>query len=146
MFEKGGERLSVLYTGYQVMFEKERQRDFRFCILVTRWYLRKRERDTFDFAYPGNQYTKPKVSLSLFLKYHLVTSIQNRVSLSLSFKYHLVTSIQNWKSPRWYLKKRKRETFGFAYWLPDDIWKRERDFRFCILVTRWCLNKRERER
>ena len=66
---------------------------------------------------------------------------------------------------RWSLKKRGRETFGFVYWLPDDIWKREReidsvlytgyqmifekererDFRFCILVTRWCLKKRERE-
>jgi hypothetical protein len=34
--ERERERLSVLYTGYQVMFEKERERDFRFCILVTR--------------------------------------------------------------------------------------------------------------
>jgi hypothetical protein len=25
MFEKGGERLSVLYTGYQMIFEKERE-------------------------------------------------------------------------------------------------------------------------
>jgi hypothetical protein len=58
-----------LYTGYQVMFENERERDFRFfilvtrwylkeieretrfCILVTRWYLRKRERETFGFAH-----------------------------------------------------------------------------------------------
>jgi hypothetical protein len=69
MFEKGGERLSVLYTGYQVMFEKERQRDFRFCILVTRWYLRKRERDTFDFAYwlRSNFWKRER--------HHLVTSI-----------------------------------------------------------------------
>jgi hypothetical protein len=54
------------------------------------------------------------------------------------------------------LRKRDRETFGFVYWLPDDIWERERDrlsvlytgyqmifekgkerdFRFCMLVTR----------
>ena len=34
--ERERERLSVLYTGYQMIFEKEREIDFRFCILVTR--------------------------------------------------------------------------------------------------------------
>ena len=100
IWEREIERLSVLYTGYQVMFEKKRQRDFRFCILTTRWWLRKRERETFGFVYwlPGDAW------------------------------------------------ERETETFGFVYWLPDDIWERERDFRFCILVTRWYLRKRERER
>jgi hypothetical protein len=36
MFEKERERLSVLNTDYQMIFEKERERGFPFCILVTR--------------------------------------------------------------------------------------------------------------
>jgi hypothetical protein len=31
MFEKERERLSVLHTGYQMIFEKERERDFAFA-------------------------------------------------------------------------------------------------------------------
>jgi hypothetical protein len=36
MFEKERQRHSVLHTGFQVIFEKERERDFWFCIMFTR--------------------------------------------------------------------------------------------------------------
>jgi hypothetical protein len=84
MFKKERERLSVLHTGYQMIFEKETES----------MSLSLFQRPT------GNQYIEPKVSLSLFFKYHLVNSIQNRMIFA---------------------KERERETFGFVYWLPGDV-------------------------
>jgi hypothetical protein len=61
MFQKERERFSVLYTGYQVMFEKERQRH---SVLHTGYQMIfEKEREIFQTS-PGNQYTKPKISLS----------------------------------------------------------------------------------
>jgi hypothetical protein len=87
---------------------------------------KKREREAFGLfqTSPGNLYAKPKVSLSLFQTSPGNQYTKPKVSLSLFFKHHLVTSIQN-------------ESLSLS--LPDDIWKRERDFWFCILVTRWYL-------
>jgi hypothetical protein len=131
IFEREREIFGFVYWLPDDIWERQREKDFRFCILVT----------------SGKQYTKPKVSLSLFLKHHLVTSMQNRESLSLYFSNIIwwPVSKRDFRFcilvTRWYLRKtererlsvlytgyqvmleRERETFDFAYWLPDDIWE-----------------------
>jgi hypothetical protein len=40
--------------------------------------------------------------------------------------------------------ERERERLSVVYIGYQMIFEKERDFRFCILVTRWCLKKREK--
>jgi hypothetical protein len=63
IFEKERKRLSVVYTGYQMIFEKERERET--FVLYTGYKTESLPLSLFQTS-PGNLYAKPKVSLSLF--------------------------------------------------------------------------------
>ena len=41
-------------------------------------------------------------------------------------------------------KERERETFGFVYWLPDDIWERERERLSVLYASYQVMFERER--
>jgi hypothetical protein len=126
IFEKERERLGFAYWLPDDIWERERDRDFRFYILVTRWCLRNIERETFSFEYwlPDDIWKRERESLSVLYTCNQVMLERERVR---DFRFYILVT-------RWYLRKRERETFGFVYWLPGDVWEKETEW-LSVLYT-----------